>query len=129
MERTKYWLVTLKGGHVGRNNYIVFSYPLYAESGKEAARIGRTLPRVKHDAKDAVLDVKKISLQEYILAKLQCDKDPYLHCVNRQEQAAYMDELSHRIYRNAEVKKYKKRHSLRSVWNCDRVIPEEMLLS
>ena len=129
MKRSNYWLVTLKGGHVGRNNYIVFSYPLYAESGKEAARIGRTLPRVKHDAKDAVLDVKQINLKDYILAKLQCDRDPYLHCINRQEQAAYMDELSHRIYRNAEVKKYKKRHSLRSVWNCDRAIPEEMLLS
>lgn len=126
MKETNFYLVTLKGGHVGRNNYIVFSYPIYAESGKEAAKIGRALPRVKHDAKDAVLDVKKISLQEYIQAKQQCDKDPYLRCVNRQEQAAYMDELSQRIYRNAETKKYKKRHSLRCARSCDRAIHEEM---
>ena len=120
MTRANYYLVTLKGGHVGRNNYIVFSYPVYAESGKEAARIARELPRVKHDAKDAVLGVKKISFQEYILAKRQCEKDPYLHCTNRQEQVVFMDELGERIFRNSAPVKYKnKRHSLRRTWYDD----------
>ena len=56
----KYFMVTAKCGHVGKNNFYKGTLFLKAENGKEAARIARDCPRVKHDQKDAILDVKEI---------------------------------------------------------------------
>lgn len=49
-------------GHVGRGRYIVKSFYLCAESGKEAASIVRREPRVKHDWKYAIAEVRSIGL-------------------------------------------------------------------
>ena len=40
--------VICKCGHVGRNNYILITFPVIANSKKEAARIARSIPRCKH---------------------------------------------------------------------------------
>ena len=45
MENKKYFAVTTKCGHVGRKYYLPVTFPIVAESGKGAARLGRDIPR------------------------------------------------------------------------------------
>ena len=61
----KYYAVTCKCGHVGKHTYMPITFPIKASDGKEAARVARTFPRVKHDKKDAILDVREIDYEEY----------------------------------------------------------------
>ena len=86
MKTKKYYEVIAKCGHVGRKNYIPVKFAVVAESGKEAAKKVRQFPRVKHDHKDAILDVRCITLEEFLEIKEINDKDPYLKCHSRQEQ-------------------------------------------
>lgn len=78
--------VVCKCGHVGRNNYIEISFPVTANSKKDAAAIARMIPRVKHHHKDAILRVSEITEEEYFLLVEQNKRDPYLRCHNIQEQ-------------------------------------------
>ena len=82
----KYYAVITKCGHVGRKNYIPVKFAVVAESGKEAAKKVRQFPRVKHDHKDAILDVRCITLEEFLEIKESNDNDSYLKCHSRQEQ-------------------------------------------
>ena len=86
METKKYYEVIAKCGHVGRKNYIPVKFAVVAESGKEAAKKVRQFPRVKHDHKDAILDVRCITLEEFLEIKEINENDPYLKCHSRQEQ-------------------------------------------
>lgn len=85
-EFKKYFMVIAKCGHVGRKNYIPVKFAVVAESGKEAAKKVRQFPRVKHDHKNAILDVRCITLEEFLEIKDINDNDPYLKCHSRQEQ-------------------------------------------
>ena len=85
-EFEKYFMVIAKCGHVGRKNYIPVKFAVVAESGKEAAKKVRQFPRVKHDHKDAILDVRCITLEEFLEIKEINENDPYLKCHSRQEQ-------------------------------------------
>ena len=82
----KYYTVIAKCGHVGRKNYIPIKFAVVAESGKEAAKKVRQFPRVKRNHKDAILDVRCITLEEFLEIKEINDNDPYLKCHSRQEQ-------------------------------------------
>ena len=82
----KYFAVTVKFGHVGQHKCIIKTVPLIAESGKEAAYQARWMPRVKHHAKHAIIDVKEIDLEAYFILMLEKSLDPYFHCNNIQEQ-------------------------------------------
>ena len=75
MENKKYFAVTTKCGHVGRKYYLPVTFPVVAESGKEAARLGRDIPRVKHTHKDAILDVREISYEEYLILENENDNN------------------------------------------------------
>ena len=77
-----------KGGHVGKSHYVVISFPLMAQSKKDAARIARGLPRVKHDYQDAILNVFKIDKKRYFELIEINNHDPYLHCTCIQDQNA-----------------------------------------
>ena len=81
-----FYKVKAKCGHVGRNNYIEKFFYVVAESGKEAARIVRYMPRVKHDRKDAILTVEKISEEEYKVGIEDFKSDMYFHVSNSSEQ-------------------------------------------
>ena len=85
-EFEKYYMVIAKCGHVGRKNYIPIKFAVVAESGKEAAKKVRQFPRVKHNHKDAILDVRCITLEEFLEIKEINNNDPYLKCHSRQEQ-------------------------------------------
>lgn len=82
----KYYSVTAKCGHVGKRYFIPIEFAIRAESAKEAARIAREMPRVKHDHKDAIQSVLEITWEEYITLRQQNDADPYLQCKSVQEQ-------------------------------------------
>lgn len=82
----KYYSVTAKCGHVGKRYFIPIEFAIRAESAKEAARIARDMPRVKHNHKDAIQSVREISREEYIALRQRNDSDPYLNCKSIQEQ-------------------------------------------
>ena len=91
----KYYGVKCKCGHVGRSHYIPIEFAVIACSKKEAAEIGRLLPRCKHHHKDCVLDVRELSLEEYEELSEANHNDPYLRCQSIQEQSDY--DLSDRL--------------------------------
>ena len=83
---SNYYAVKCKCGHVGRNHCILVTFPVVAESGKDAALIARNIPRCKHHHKDCIREVIKISYEEFILIKKANDNDPYLKCDCIQKQ-------------------------------------------
>lgn len=85
----KMFKVTAKCGHVGRNHYVVKNFPVQASNGREAAKIARDLPRVKHHHKDAIINVEETTLSEYYLLIQQNCNDPYFRCHNVQDQRCY----------------------------------------
>ena len=78
--------VCAKCGHVGRNNYIDKIFVVRASSGKEAARVVRNFPRVKHHHKDAIRYVIRIDEARYWEVRRMNDMDPYFFCHSVQEQ-------------------------------------------
>ena len=82
----EYYKVLAKCGHVGKNNYILKWFYVKAQDGKEAAKIVRFKPRVKHDHKDAIVDVIKISLDDYIKGIKTMSSDMYFKVDNSTDQ-------------------------------------------
>ena len=78
--------VCAKCGHVGRNYYVDKIFAVRALSGKEAARIVRGFPRVKHHHKDAIRYVNRIDEARYWEIRRMNDNDPYFMCHSIQEQ-------------------------------------------
>lgn len=103
-------------GHVGRNKATVKELPIRAKNAKEAAEKARNTPRVKHDAKNAILCVRRIDDKEFKELQRNCHHDPYFHCTNRQQQRAFEEHM--KIFEIVEERKlYKKKHSLRKTYN------------
>ena len=82
----KYFAVTVKFGHVGQHKFIIKTVPVAAESGKEAAYKARWMPRVKHHDKHAIINVKEIDLETYLILMIEKSTDPYFQCKSIQEQ-------------------------------------------
>lgn len=82
----QYFAVTVKFGHVGQHKCIIKTVPIKAESGKEAAFQARWMPRVKHHDKHAIINVKEIDLEAYLILLIEKAFDPYFQCKNIQEQ-------------------------------------------
>ena len=98
----KYYIVTAKCGHVGRNKYILIEFPVIAENGEDAARKARMIPRVKHDHKDAIRMVKQVDYDSYCKRWLINASDDYLKCKCKQEQKLIQD-LGSRILMEDKV--------------------------
>lgn len=84
-----FYEVKAKCGHVGRNNYIIKSFAVTAESAKDAASIVRNMPRVKHHHKDAIRQVIKITASRFHEINKLNSEDPYFLCSCIQEQKLY----------------------------------------
>ena len=65
----KYYKVTAKYGHVGKGFYYLVDLFIKAENGRDAAKVARKMPRVKHEHKDAALNVREIDLDTYLMRK------------------------------------------------------------
>ena len=87
----KLFEVKTKCGHVGRKYYALKSFAVKAENGREAAEIARSIPRVKHDHKDAIVDVQEVNYFRYAEIIELNKLDPYFKCHNVQEQRSYSD--------------------------------------
>lgn len=94
----KYFKVVAKCGHVGRIYYYRGEFFVCAENRKEAAKTVRYLPRVKHHHKDAILDVKEISKEEYRINKENKKTEAYFCCKNIQEQKLHWDEIKSNVF-------------------------------
>ena len=106
MENKKYFAVTTKCGHVGRKYYLPVTFPVVAESGKEAARLGRDIPRVKHAHKDAILDVREISYEEYLILVDENKNNMYLKCENKQQQKSWCGDIKDLVLYDAHKKNF-----------------------
>ena len=110
----RYYEVTAKCGHVGRGYYIPIGFAVRAETASEAATVTRTMPRVKHDHKDAILSVREVDVFEYDDLQEVNRYDPYLQCRSRREQMMEYDAIYNRLV--------EERRS--SVW-CEKEISEK----
>ena len=81
-----YYRVEAKCGHVKKRHYIIKAFYVKADDGKEAAAKVRLFPRVKHNWKDAINAVCKISHEEYIAGHVDTDNDLYFKVTNSTEQ-------------------------------------------
>ncbi len=119
----KNFMVTVKCGHVGKNNYYKGTLFLKAENGKDAARRARECPRVKHDQKDAILEVKEVDEFLYEIGRELNNGIHYYTCENIQEQRMYFSEIENNIFIEEkffeEPRRNAKKHSLRHVRNWD----------
>ena len=104
----KYYKVKVKCGHVKRNNYIPKTFYIKADDGKEAATKARKIPRVKHDKKFAILNVEKITKEEYLEGIRVNKEDPFLKATNVQEQRVMCPNIEEEIVREEEETTYKK---------------------
>ena len=89
-------------------------FPVEAENGREAAKIARDIPRVKHNHIDAILDCIKTDYEGYLAQKEENKRDPYLCCKSRHQQNQIIHLIQGRIQpetnsRKADRQKYSRR--------------------
>ena len=87
----RFYEVIAKCGHVGRKNYALKSFAVKAENGRDAAKMTRDFPRVKHHHKDAIQNVIEIDEDRFYELVTKNGLDPYFHCTCVQEQKMYHD--------------------------------------
>jgi hypothetical protein len=92
----RWFLVTAKCGHVGRERYLPVTFAVIAQNARQAAAKARQYPRVKRHHKDAILRVEEIDKQTYLAAIEQNNNDPYLRCRSRREQSPYEKQIQTR---------------------------------
>lgn len=90
----KYFLITCKHGHVGRDKYIPISIPIKAMSVEAALRIARLKGGVKRDHPDWCLG-KPIEIDEatFIEEKHRYQNDPYFKNKTRQNLHLFEERL------------------------------------
>lgn len=111
----EHYAVTAQFGHVGRGKYIAKIISIYAENGREAAEKVRWMPRVKHHRKDAIIDVRKISEEEYLELKEINKNDPYFKVGSKQEQEKLCNNIEE------SVVCYEKTHKVRKTDRDDTI--------
>ncbi len=80
-----------------------------ANNGKEAAKQVRYTPRVKHHQKDAIQEVKEISLEEFVLGKRAMAEDKYFKVHNSTEQRSLNAVSNLDVFPETKILKYKRR--------------------
>lgn len=110
----EFFIVKAKCGHVGRPYYIPIDFPVKASDAKEAAAIVRKFGRVKHDHKDAILDVRQVNKMEY---KTQCEAnnvDPYLCVKSKHNQNDIFEKIKDRLVSDPHYKPKKDKRYVKS---------------
>lgn len=114
----KYYKIEARCGHVGRNNYIIKSFFLRAEDGKEAALKARKMPRVKHHHKYAIVSVNEIEYDEYLNGLNEISNDSYFLAHNSSEQRAICNFAEGEIIKENQVAQFTKpTHAKRRIIN------------
>lgn len=126
----EHYLVKAQFGHVGRNNYIIKTIPVYAEDGKEAAYKVRWMGRVKHNRKDAIIEVRKCTLEEYLEQKEINARDPYFSVHSKQEQVALCEDIVDQIISyelSSKVNKLERVNKVKYKMKKNKIIHNEAL--
>jgi hypothetical protein len=114
MNENKKYIVSTKCGHVGNNKYIVIDFAVSAKNAKEAARIARNIPRVKHHWKNAIEQVREVTPEEYYNQIETNNEDGYLKSKSIQDQRSNCEDIFERVHDRytdmTETEKWKKRH-------------------
>lgn len=76
--QTNYYLVTAMCGHVGKKKYVPINFAVAAANPMEAMELTRRIPRVKHDRRNAILNIQPITYEAYLLQRKANREDPYL---------------------------------------------------
>lgn len=105
--KQKHYAVTCRCGHVGPNNYVEIVFAIIAFNGKEASAKARKIARVKHNKKNAIIDCRKVTREEFNKIIKANKNDPYLKCKNIQEQRLITD-FETRIIKEQKETAYKK---------------------
>lgn len=109
--KNKLFRVTVKCGHVRKNQYIPITFAVKAENGKEASTIARWIPRVKHHNKNAVLECVEIDQEEFQRINLVNKNNPYLKCSSKQEQKRLIPDLDDLVINEVTEKRNHNKHS------------------
>lgn len=107
------FIVSAKCGHVRRSNYVIKEFPVIAENKKDAARIVRQLPRVKHHHKDAIREVKVIDYDTFCAYEKAMSEDPYFNCRSIQEQRRKCPDMI--VFPETDPKEHEERKSMASI--------------
>ena len=109
------YAVTCKCGHTnigyGSCFYIPITFTVSAATASDAAWKARRIPRVKHHATDAILQVRHIDRFEYQEIWEQNKIDPYLVSKNSNEQKRYLpyEDLVSRLVSEEKSVQFEKR--------------------
>lgn len=76
----KYYKVTAKCGHVGKGMFCLKHFYVKSKSKNEARKLVRTKPRVKKGLRNCIVDVHRISHDEYVAGRKEWHEDPYFRC-------------------------------------------------
>lgn len=116
----RFYKVEAKCGHVGKNWYFPAAFYITAENGREAAKVARVMPRVKHDHKDAILSVSEIDVDLYVRGKESVRSNPYWLCKNIQEQRIQCRNLEEDLVAEVEKTHYlRHRNTTHRTYNDD----------
>ena len=128
----KYFVVTAKMGHVGRHSYYRGRLYIATSSKKEAARLARGVPRVKHDRKDAIIDVVEIDFSSYVAGQERNRQIAYFSCTCPQEQRSCFYQIEDDVFleesyekRLLEDKRTEQRRCLNKTSKTRRVINDD----
>ena len=114
----RFFIVTSVCGHVGRGWGIDKDFAVAADSAKEAAQKARQIPRVKHDMKMAIRNVREVDKKGYDEQILRNREDPFFSCSAKREQKYLCPHLDkyrvsdgkrpggHKVSRKAYVNNY-----------------------
>ena len=106
-----FYIVTAKTGHCGRGKFLLESFPITATSAKQAAyKIRWEASRVKHDHKDAIREVVKVTYEDYIRAAIEYNSNPYNKCQSIQGQGRLCPDLYEELIDEKEPFKKDWRH-------------------
>lgn len=126
----KHYAVTAQFGHVGRGKYLPKTIPVLAESGEAAAEKVRWMPRAKHHKKYAILNVVRITEEEYLVLREEHRKDPYFKVTSKKEQRELCVGLDEQVveYEKPDLKKRKTEriNKIKFKKKKDRIIQNEM---
>ena len=93
----KYYIVSTKCGHVGRNKFVMVDFAIKAETAKEAASVAKKLPRVKKHWRDVISKVREVSQDGFYEQILENSKDNYLKSKCIQDQRTMCNDIKERV--------------------------------
>ena len=74
----KYYLVTVKLGHIGTGCFISITFPVIAGSHRKALELSRNIPFIKNEHKDASYTINEVTYDEFMMHKIDSSVSSYL---------------------------------------------------